>query len=187
MKPVLGLTSIKTGQVIDFPSANTPVGFLYCDGASYSRAAYPNLFAVIGTAHGSVDANSFNVPDRRGLFVRGQADGQTTDPDRATRTAQKTGGATGDNIGSYQANQNASHTHVQDAHTHTQNAHQHGVQFSYTNDGGGNVMRSGAAATGTGQSDLVIATNQNTTATNQNTGGNQSNPNNVATRYYIKY
>jgi len=43
------------------PSA-VPAGWLLCDGAAYSRTAYPELFAAIGTTYGGA-GSSFNVPD----------------------------------------------------------------------------------------------------------------------------
>ena len=86
--------------------ANTaPTNYLICDGTSYSRTTYATLFAVIGTSFGGIDGNSFSVPDFRGLFPRGWNDTNSNiyaDPDRLTRTALYTGGATGNNIGSYQ-------------------------------------------------------------------------------------
>jgi len=54
----------------------------------------------------------FNVPDLRGRFARGWNDGAGNDPDAATRIASNTGGATGDNVGSLQADTLISHTHM---------------------------------------------------------------------------
>ena len=47
------------------------IGWLLCNGASLARTDYPSLFAAIGTVWGSADGNSFNVPDLRGCFLRG--------------------------------------------------------------------------------------------------------------------
>lgn len=54
-------------------------GWLKCDGRSLSRTTYAALFAVIGTAFGSVDGNSFSLPDCRGrvLGTLGQGSGLT--------------------------------------------------------------------------------------------------------------
>jgi len=49
---------------------SAPSGYLYCDGASYPTASYPALFAAIGYTYGGAGAN-FNVPDTRGIFLRG--------------------------------------------------------------------------------------------------------------------
>lgn len=52
-------------------------GWLICDGRSLSRKKYKDLFAVIGTSFGSVDDESFNLPDCRSrvLGAIGQGDG----------------------------------------------------------------------------------------------------------------
>lgn len=64
--------SSPTGCVIDFAGQSAPPGWLFCGGQSLSRAAYPALFAAIGTLYGSVDSNSFNVPDLRGRVTAGR-------------------------------------------------------------------------------------------------------------------
>lgn len=99
------------GVILPYGGTTAPTGWLVCDGTSYPRLTYPDLYKSIGTSFGTADGTHFNVPDFRGRFLRGWANGQTTDPDRATRTAMTTGGATGDNIGSVQADQYKSHTH----------------------------------------------------------------------------
>ena len=75
-----------TGSILEYGGTTAPTGWLLCDGASVSRATYAALFAVIGTAYGSVDGSTFNVPDRRdrvavgagSTYTRGQAGGATT-------------------------------------------------------------------------------------------------------------
>ena len=62
---------IPSGAVMAFAMAVAPAGWIPCDGRSLSRSAYPRLFSAIGTLYGSVDSNSFNVPDLRGEFLRG--------------------------------------------------------------------------------------------------------------------
>jgi microcystin-dependent protein len=95
------------------PKVSTPVGYLYCDGSLVSRTTYATLFGVIGTGWGSGDGSTtFNLPDTRGLFLRGQNDGSGRDPDVAGRTALNAGGNTGDNVGSYEGYQIQSHTHL---------------------------------------------------------------------------
>lgn len=87
-----------------YGSNTAPTNFLSCDGTSYSRTTYATLFAVIGTRFGAIDINSFNIPDFRGIFPRGWNDTNSNiyaDPDRLTRTALYTGGAIGNNVGSY--------------------------------------------------------------------------------------
>ena len=103
------------GTVVAYMGATAPTGWLLCNGASVSRSTYASLYAVIGNASGSADANSFNVPDFRGRFLRGWDNAIGRDPDRASRTAMATGGNAGDAIGSVQTDQFKSHTHADNA------------------------------------------------------------------------
>ena len=104
------------GSEMFWPTETPPTGWLEEDGASLVRATYPALFALIGTMHGAADGTHFNLPDMRGKFPRIWAHGQTTDPDRATRTAPAATGATisaGDHVGTNQADELKSHRHLQ--------------------------------------------------------------------------
>jgi phage-related tail fiber protein len=84
-----------------------------CDDTAISRTSYANLFASIGTAHGSGDGSTtFNLPDYRGRFLRGVDASAGNDPDKAGRTAMNTGGYGGNTVGSVQGNQFASHSHT---------------------------------------------------------------------------
>lgn len=95
---------VPSGVVMAFAGATAPTGWLLCGGALVSRTTYADLFAAIGTAHGSGDGSTtFALPNYAGRFLRGRANGSANDPDRATRTAAATGGLTGDNVGSVQA------------------------------------------------------------------------------------
>ncbi len=44
-------------------------GWLICDGRSLQLSSYMDLFEVIGTQFGSVDAESFNLPDCRSRVI----------------------------------------------------------------------------------------------------------------------
>ena len=51
---------------------SAPSGWLAADGSAVSRSTYATLFAAISTTHGSGDGSTtFNLPDLRGIFVRG--------------------------------------------------------------------------------------------------------------------
>ncbi len=54
------------GTMQMYAGSSAPTGYLLCDGASYLRADYAALFAVISTTYGSADGTHFNVPDMRG-------------------------------------------------------------------------------------------------------------------------
>jgi microcystin-dependent protein len=79
------------GAITAFGGTNAPIGWILCDGRAVSRTAYARLFAAIGTSWGNGDGSTtFNVPDTRGLFLRGVDGSPVTgsanrDPDRASR------------------------------------------------------------------------------------------------------
>lgn len=49
---------------------------MLCDGRSLSRTKYAALYEIIGTRFGSVDENSFNLPDLRGRVMGCIGNGQ---------------------------------------------------------------------------------------------------------------
>lgn len=83
--------------------SSVPDGFLACDGSAVNRTTYSDLYSAIGDAWGQGDgATTFNLPDLRGLFLRGVDDGTGKDPDAGSRSGIAAGGATGDHVGSLQ-------------------------------------------------------------------------------------
>jgi len=95
--------TIPAGTIVAYAGSSAPTGWSLCDGTTLSRTTEANLFAVIGTSHGTGDGSTtFHKPDMRGRVIRGRANTSANDPDRASRTAMATGGATGDNVGSVQ-------------------------------------------------------------------------------------
>lgn len=153
--------TVPVGGVIPFAGTSAPTGFLACDGSAISRTTYAALFAVIGTSHGQGDGSTtFNLPDYRGRFLRGVDGGQGRDPNAGTRTAMATGGNTGDNVGSLQADEFKSHFH------HTARA------------GGGSAgTPSWAGAVGAGFFD----------SPSSSAGGDETRPKNAYVNYIIKY
>lgn len=100
------------GEIISYASGISPdVRWLVCDGASYLRADYPDLFIVIGTAFGSADASHFNVPDLRGRAPIGLGTG----PGLSTRVL---GDYLGEEDHTLTVAELASHTHADTGHTH---------------------------------------------------------------------
>jgi microcystin-dependent protein len=100
-----------TGTILAYAGDTAPSGWQLCDGTALNRTTYSALFAVVGTRFGYGDSSNFRVPDLRGQFLRGRDFGVGRDPDRASRTAMNSGGATGDAVGSVQSDQFRSHTH----------------------------------------------------------------------------
>lgn len=125
------------GTVFWYAGTSAPAGALACDGSAISRTTYSRLFTAIGEAHGEGDnSTTFNIPDIRGRFVRGQDAGAGRDPDAAGRSAAATGGNSGDAVGSVQDDEFESHTH--------------GINTQLnTPTGGGSVKVTGAGASTT--------------------------------------
>lgn len=98
------------GYMTYWPSEVLPDRALARDGSSLLRTSYPELFAVLGTRYGAVDSAHFNLPDDRGLFIRGLDSGAGVDPDAGSRTDRGDGTA-GDNVGTLQADEFKQHDH----------------------------------------------------------------------------
>lgn len=102
------------GTVIAFAGPTCPTGTFPANGAAVSRTTYATLFNTIGTAHGIGDGiATFNLPDYRGLFLRGLDGVSTNDPDSATRIAMGVGGNVGNTVGSVQPDAMQGHWHRQ--------------------------------------------------------------------------
>lgn len=103
-------------------------GWLKCDGRSLSRTAYAVLFAVIGTSFGSVDSNSFSLPDSRGrvLGTLGQGAGLTN---------RALGASIGAETHTLTSGEMPVHNHsiTDPGHTHTWN---HGTEGDDSGNGG---------------------------------------------------
>lgn len=179
------------GQVGAFALTACPTGWILGDGSAVSRTTYSALFAAMGTIHGTGDGSTtFNLPNYLGRFLRGLANGSTNDPDRASRTAMATGGATGDNVGSVQGHAFQTHTHTQDSHTHTLNM-RFGSSISNastwvagsTNNSFQNVTATSSSANAT------TATNQNAAASGATAQASTSEtrPVNAYVLYCVKF
>jgi microcystin-dependent protein len=66
-----------------------PAGWLYCNGADFVKAEYPQLYPVIKDVWGSSTALTGRLPDLRGYFVRGYDDRAGVDPGRVLGTKQE--------------------------------------------------------------------------------------------------
>jgi len=106
MIETLLLVSPPVGSVTAYAAETAPDGWLACEGQAILRADYPALFSVIGTRFGNTTGADFKVPDLRGAFVRGWANGSANDPDAASRT-DAGGGVTGDRVGTKQTDATA--------------------------------------------------------------------------------
>lgn len=63
------------GFVLPYYGETAPPGTLACDGSEISRAAYGELFQVLGTKAGAGDGSTtFNLPDFRNRWIVGAGD-----------------------------------------------------------------------------------------------------------------
>ena len=94
------------GMIAPFagPADKIPAGWLLCDGSAVSRSEYIHLYNAIGVCWGEGDGSTtFNLPDLRGMFLRGVSGESGNDGDAASRgMLTNNGGNTGNNVGSYQ-------------------------------------------------------------------------------------
>ncbi|MBV8747478.1 MAG: tail fiber protein, partial [Xanthobacteraceae bacterium] len=99
----IGFICMFAGDLSDSSIKNEVIaaGWLPCDGTSYTKSQYSDLFAVIGTSHGG-SGNNFNVPNMTGRFARGTTGTSNVDPDAGSRVAAAAGGAAGNAVGSLQ-------------------------------------------------------------------------------------
>jgi len=106
-----GIVAIPTGAIMAWPTESIPSGFLKCQGQAIARSTYSDLFSAIGVIYGAGDGSStFNIPDYRGEFLRGRAEGSGNDPDRGSRTNRGDGNG-GDNVGTKQDYAVVNHSH----------------------------------------------------------------------------
>ncbi|WP_455481429.1 tail fiber protein [Bartonella sp. B12(2025)] len=78
-----------SGFIAAFAMQEVPSGWLLCDGATYERKDYPQLFKAIGDKWGKYSDTTFKVPDFRGIFLRGFDDGRGIDPNRKFADVQQ--------------------------------------------------------------------------------------------------
>ncbi len=147
-----------------------PAGWKLCNGDSLLKADFPELFDAIGTNWGEPTPSAFNLPDFRGVFLRG-VNGATVDdfadPDSSLRTARHSGGAIGNVPGSYQMD--------------TFESHKHHWKYGYEQDDDGY---------GGSNPEFTFRTSNSVAEALQPievTGGKETRPSNAYVNYIIKY
>jgi len=164
--------------------ANVPAGWLPCDGQSISKTTYSQLYTAIGDAWGTSGA-SFNVPDLRGMFLRGVDGGTAVDPDAATRTAANVGGNTGDLVGTMQGEETKSHNHgiTDPGHNHNDGPFSKLLLVN----GVGTIQSSDYTGHEPNLSETRDIVHSGTNITINSEGGTETRPMNAAVHYIIKY
>lgn len=65
------LKAVPIGTIVMWATSTPPEGWLLCNGKEVSRAAYAELFKVLGTSVGAAGSSSFRIPDLSGRFPLG--------------------------------------------------------------------------------------------------------------------
>ena len=158
---------VPAGTVIFTAGASAPTGWLKADGSAVSRTTYADLFAVCGTTYGAGNGSTtFNLPDLRGEFIRGWADGRAVDTGRVR--------------GSAQSDDNKEHSHgvTDPGHFHTVANTVSTVGIQDLQGSGSNPAR-GAVSRNTD--------NKTTGITVNSSGGTEARPRNIALLACIKF
>jgi microcystin-dependent protein len=173
------------------PEHPPPPGWLWCNGNQLNglSAKFAGLYAAIGiTFGGNGGSQAFNLPDLRGVFlrgqdqVRGQGQGTSVDPDTATRK-----------IGSFQGwstaqARNVFVTSASGDHTHAMSTEVAGAPMWYDCAGCNNWHAAQGSNWGMGHASHTHNINNAGTHTHSISGGDdETRPSNITVNYLIKY
>lgn len=142
-------------------------GWLNCDGRSVSTTDYGELWTAIGSTFGSEGQGSFNLPDLRGMFLRGIDPTGVVDPDCNSRTSPISGNSSGAGpvVGSRQWHEVVNHQHTWSGNFANITNHDDDIAVQLSDNNSGN------------QGTLPT--------TNVDGGGNETRPVNVYVYYLI--
>lgn len=159
--------------------STAPDGYLLEDGSAVSRTIFSDLFAVIGTTHGTGDGSTtFNLPNSRGRVSVNQNSSDT----QFVTVGQKYGEKVHTDI--------ASESGLK-GHNHAQNPHSHNKTVNFASSFPGGTDRPlyygiSSGSTATVWWDNTTATNQAVASSSASSAHNEIQPSMVKT-YAIKY
>jgi microcystin-dependent protein len=158
-----GVLALPTGVITAFMGDdNAPAGWIPCDGRELDRVNFSRLYESIGTMYGNGNGSStFNIPDLRGLFLRGLDGGSGRDPEAASRL-DRGDSTTGDAVGTHQEDSLISHNHTFNLNWTSSKV------YDDTND------------------KYHMQISGNYTYTTKNSGGSETRPKNISVRFMIK-
>lgn len=108
------MTNVMLGTIFPLITDSVPEGALECDGTTYNRTDYPDLYAALASVY-IVDADHFTTPDLRGRTVIGAGAG-------AGLSTYATGDTGGEESHVLTTAELAAHSHgvTDPTHTHTE-------------------------------------------------------------------
>lgn len=167
--------NVPTGTILPYGgpvnSANEELlieaGWLPCDGRQVRKDKYPVLYKKIGNSWGKGDGvSTFNIPDPRGLFLRGVDVNGTRDLDASDRT-DVNGNRMGPVVGRFEMDEFAKHSHSlrKTVYVHARSFKGENASDKPLKDSSGNVFLTKT----------------------DNAGGSETRPKNAYVYYLIKY
>jgi microcystin-dependent protein len=163
------------GDLVHSACATVQSGTLQCNGASLLRAAYPDLFAKIGTTWGAVDGTHFTLPNftTNNRFLRAAGGSLAVATTQSNQNAAHTHTISGaPAVGTLTSDNPGNHTHV---NTLTDPGHTHAGSFAA---GGGLNNNNGGGGGSFGAFTVYQSVSSNTTGitlTNAAAGGHTHN------------
>lgn len=171
------LSLVLPGTLQIYAGSTAPTGYLVCDGSAISRTTYEDLFDICGTTYGVGDGSTtFNIPDLRGVFVRGVG------------SQSVSGISYSGTLGAKQSDQTQGHAHVltDPGHTHTGKGHigvGGGPTYDVMETSGVNGANNGINSSSTGIS-IGLPSSDGSNGTPRT--GTQTHPANISLNYIIK-
>jgi len=107
------------GTLVTYATTNPPANVLPCDGTTYERSTYPDLYAALSSQF-IVDSDHFITPDLRGRAVIGTGAGSGL-------TARTIGDNGGEEKHSLTSAENGTHNHTDSGHIHSIHSHLAGL------------------------------------------------------------
>lgn len=172
---------VPVGATLLFTHTNYPVSaFLKENGAVVSQAAYPALYAAIGTNYntGGEGAGNFRLPESRGEFIRVWDDARGVDSGRSLYAAQAE--MIGPHAHTASLSNAGSHTHT----VSTTAQMRYGIYGVTATDFGASDASRGA---NTRYYDVATSGDHSHTVTVNNNTGTENRPRNVARLAAIKF
>jgi len=102
------------GMIIPYATSSAPNGTLPCDGSTFDRVDYPQLYAALDAIF-IIDGDHFKTPDLRGRAVIGAGQGSGL-------TDRPVGDVGGEETHVLTVGELAAHSHTNSPHTHSETA-----------------------------------------------------------------